>query len=354
MKEVSYKQRFSEAIDWLRFTLIFFIILLHCYTSVQLPEGNHHIYFCSLYTLAFCLGESGVPSFFFISGYLFFISKKKYSEKISSRIKSLFFPYIIWNSIILLLYVLLYYAGYSLSICGKSIAEYTWYDYLRAFWDRGSFDKGNFVPILIPYWYIRNLFIVSLLSPVFYIIIKQSFLALLFLLISAISWIITPPNAFIPQTIFFFSLGAWFSIHEKNPLEYIITHRHSFIFCFLFFSIGDIIFHTLISIPTNLFVHRISLIFNIAFLILIADYCSRREIVSSFLTKSTFFVFSIHYPIAYFVRTICIKVFEKASDATHILLYILSVCITLGASLLLFSVFKRFFPRIYEILSGNR
>ena len=39
--------RLSRAITWLRFPLIFFIIMLHCY-SVQRLEGNHDFYWSSL------------------------------------------------------------------------------------------------------------------------------------------------------------------------------------------------------------------------------------------------------------------------------------------------------------------
>ena len=79
MKNKEYNKRLSEAITWLRFPLIFLIIMLHCY-SVQRLEGNHENYFKVLYTFYNWLGETGVPGFFFISGFLFFLSKKTYSQ----------------------------------------------------------------------------------------------------------------------------------------------------------------------------------------------------------------------------------------------------------------------------------
>ena len=60
----------SEAITWLRFPLIFFIIMLHCYSSVAL-SGSHTTYFNFIYPFSLWLGETGVPGFFFISGFLF-------------------------------------------------------------------------------------------------------------------------------------------------------------------------------------------------------------------------------------------------------------------------------------------
>ena len=44
----NYRLRLSDAINWLRFPLIFLIILLHCYSVVRL-EGSHDNYFKVLY-----------------------------------------------------------------------------------------------------------------------------------------------------------------------------------------------------------------------------------------------------------------------------------------------------------------
>ena len=38
--------------------------------------------------------------------------------------------------------------------------------------ERGSFDNGNFVPLLCPYWYIRNLLLLSVVSPLIYVLVR--------------------------------------------------------------------------------------------------------------------------------------------------------------------------------------
>ena len=73
MSEFYYQQRTSDAITWLRFPLIFLIIMLHSYSVIRL-SGNHETYFKIVYPFALWLGETGVPGFFFISGYLFFVN----------------------------------------------------------------------------------------------------------------------------------------------------------------------------------------------------------------------------------------------------------------------------------------
>ena len=78
--------------------------MLHCYSTVRLP-GEHGIYFRILYPFSLWLGETGVPGFFFISGFLFFHSKKHYQQKLETRFHTLLIPYLLWNTLLLTLYI---------------------------------------------------------------------------------------------------------------------------------------------------------------------------------------------------------------------------------------------------------
>lgn len=351
MEQKQNKVRLSEAITWLRFPLIFFIILLHCYSTVRLP-GDHGMYFKIIYPFSLWLGETGVPGFFFISGFLFFLSKKKYQQKLETRFHTLLIPYLLWNALLLGLYIIAFIAGYPQDINGRSIADYTYIDYIRAFWDRGSYDEGNFVPILCPFWYIRNLLIMSVLSPLFYYIIKK--IRELFLLVVAVWWLLTPHNAFISQTILFFCLGAYFSILEKNPLEVFYKHRKLFMVLCFAFAIADIVVHTLFVTPINLQIHRLALIFNIPALLIIADYCCRHGFSSKLLPNAAFIVFSVHYPIVVLMRKACAAKLGEASDLIHIPLYFVCVLAATAISILIYILMDKFMPKVKNILSGNR
>ena len=345
------KKHLSEAITWLRFPLIFLIIFLHCYSTVRLP-GNHGLYFKIIYPFSLWLGETGVPGFFFISGFLFFLSKKKYQKSMETRFHTLLIPYLLWNTLLLGLYILVYIAGYPQDINGKSIADYTFIDYVRAFWDRGSYDNGNFVPILCPFWYIRNLLIMSVLSPIFYYVIK--YVREAYLLVVALWWLMTPHNAFISQTVLFFSLGAYFSIIDKNPLVLFHKHKDLYLIIFAAFAIADIVVHALYVTPINLQIHRLALIFNIPALFLLANYCCQHGITSKILSNAAFIVFSVHYPIVVVLRKACAAKLGDASDLIHIPLYFLCVLLATSLSLLIYICLDKFCPELKSIISGNR
>ena len=345
------KRYLYESITQLRFLLIFFIILLHCYSTVRLP-GNHDMYFRVLYPFSLWMGETGVPGFFFISGFLLFLSTKRYQQKIITRFHTLLIPYILWNAMLLALHIIAYIAGFPQEINGKSIVDFSFIDYLRVFWDRGSYDEGNFVPILCPFWYIRNLLIISVLSPLFFYIIK--YLRELFLLGVAVWWLLTPHNAFISQTVLFFSIGAYFSILNINPLDIFIRYTKWFIFICCFFAVSDICVHTIYVTPINLQIHRLSLIFNIPALFLLADYCCQHGFAFKLLPNAAFIVFSVHYPIVVIMRKACVAIFGYAPDVIQISLYLTCVIITTIMSIFIYILLDRYCSKVKNILSGNR
>ena len=351
MNDKEYNTRLSEAITWLRFPLIFLIIMLHCY-SVQRLEGSHETYFKVLYPFYNWLGETGVPGFFFISGYLFFHSKKNYAQKLKTRIHTLLIPYLVWNTLLVLFYIISYAVGHPQVIYGRSLENYDFIDYLRLYWDRGAFDNGNFVPLLCPLWYIRNLFIMCVLSPLLYYIIRYA--RELFLILVAIWWLTTYHNAFIPQTILFFSLGAYFSIHDINPLEFVYKHRNFFLTAFGFFALADLASHLSSGTPINLQLHRMALVFNISILLLFADYCSRHCYTNEKLSNAAFIVFCVHYPIVVLIRKYSISKYANVPDWIHILLYFACVIIATILSIGVYILLERYFSKTKKILSGNR
>ena len=350
---LNYKDRFSAAITWLRFPLIFLIIMLHSY-SVQRLDGNHDIYFKVLYPFSLWLGETGVPGFFFISGYLFYLSKKSYKQKLRDRFYTLIVPYLLWNLLLLFIYLAVYALGYPLVIFKTNIADYSWMDYIRVFWDRGEFDGGNSAPLLCPLWYIRNLLIMSVLSPILYYIIKYA--RELFLIIVATWWMMTNNNAFTQQTILFFCLGGYFSIFDINPLKIVVEKKSLFLVLACIFAIADIFVHVVVGTRFNLIIHRTALLLNIPVLLLLADYITRcnPQKFTKLLSQAAFIVFCIHYPIVLGLRKICVIAFANATDAIHIPLYFLCVVLTTFLSLGFYLALDKCFPKIKSILSGYR
>lgn len=350
LDNLSY-QKLSRSIETLRFPLILLIICLHCYTSTSEITRGHDAYFCLIYPISLWMGETGVPAFFFISGLLFFYSKKTYLQKIKSRFRTLLIPYLFFNGLILCVFLCSMFLGNPVIIVGKNLADYTLIDYIRAFWDRGVWDHGNGSPILCPLWYIRNLMILVILSPIISYIIRYT--KLLFPLIFGLLWINSHDSAYTLQSLTMFSLGAYFPICNRNPIELFEKYTVLFVGTFFILAIMDFI-HLYVAIPFALPFHRLSLIANTYLCIcFFGEFLYRHHIYSSFLSRSAFFVFCIHYPFAIYLRPI----FERINGSNDIMLvvtYLLSVVFVTSLCILVYKLLKCIMSGFMTVITGNR
>lgn len=326
----------SHAITAVRFPLVVAIILLHAYTATELVN-NHVALFRSLYPFALWFGETGVPTFFFISGLLFFHSTKTYAEKLKIRVKTLLVPYVFWNGLYILAYVGLFLCGHEQPIFGRSLASYDLIDYLRLFWDRGYWDGGNGTPLLCPFWYIRDLMVVSLLSPAIYYIIRAT--GILLPLLGCALWFATPSVAFSMQCLAMFSLGAYFSIKGINLLDLLARHKASFLACFAVLALADWLTHLVWPVSLSLLIHRLSLVINVAFMLWLGQRLYTSFPLSKRLSHAAFFVFCIHYPLnAVIRRAVCLH--PEWPVTIHIALYWLSVVLVVAICLALYQIAK--------------
>ena len=347
-------QHLSASIAWLRFPLILCVVMLHCYCTVPLAPGDHSLFYKAVYPFGLWLGESGVPAFFFISGFLFYISKKTYQEKISSRVHTLFYPYLLWNTLFLALYIGLYLIGHSQDILGKSIGDYGLVDYIRAYIDRGEYSDGNNGPILCTYWYVRNLFILCLLSPIWYYLNK--YLNALFVLILLVWWMSLHHNALLAESILFYNIGAYFAIHDINPLQ--ITRKWKTIYLFIwgFLAIADYASHAIVPFTGAFYLHRLSLVFNICGFIYFADMIVKgdKTKVNPFLAGSVFWVYALHDHLAIALRRFCVSYFSSYSDIIQVSLYFATVIIVTIICLISYQITKYFFPSFVNFATGSR
>jgi len=340
----------SLAISWMRFPLIFMIVLLHCYCAID-AHGHHH-FFQWVYPFGLLLGETGVPAFFFISGFLFFYSSKTYSQKIKSRIHTLLIPYLFWNGSILLAYILLWKMGNPMMIIGKSIADYGLEDYVRAFIDRGSWDSGNGVPMLCPYWYIRNLMVICLFSPIIYYGIK--YLKWIPVLALFIWWVSIPYNGMIASSLLFFSIGAYLSIEQENPIAVLQKNKIVFLCIWAIAFLIDWA-HCFMIVPYALYFHRISLLLNIFLLLLVGSYLGNKQYLGrELLDKSAFWIYTVHYPMTIAFGTISARYLQKAPDwQVFVYYWCIVLCIT-ALCVISYTILHRLCPKVLSFTTGNR
>ena len=202
----------------MRFPMIVLVTFAHSYGKVEesfsLLASDWNTYEFLKLLVSQTLVKVAVPVFFIMSGYLFFANVDKwdvttYKKKILRRIKTLLLPYLIWN---LLMAVKL--KTFSMSMfwaywnpAGKQI---DWFEH----------EQLMTAPANMPLWFLRDLMVVSLLTPIIYILVRRLGYWLMGLLtILYFSGV----YAFIPglsaYAVYFFTFGAFLRIRKMNLVE---------------------------------------------------------------------------------------------------------------------------------------
>lgn len=213
----------SRTISSLKVIFCFLIILLHVH--YQMPDvetvsdsGSFVFQIQQIireYFSTFLCGVA-IPGFAIISGYLFFatanFSKDSYIGKIKSRMFTLLIPYITWNLIV--------FAGdVVLACCGKNNlvnnTEWNFLNILNIFWSVKSNDVGT-CPYNGPLWYIRDLFILCILTPIIYPLLKTRGIKYVFITIIFLSLFVNMPYIYYHEQIFtgYFCIGAFFAVNQ--------------------------------------------------------------------------------------------------------------------------------------------
>ena len=201
----------SDSISFLRWPLAFLVVFIHV---TRVREGA----FESFFTQYVC--AVAVPAFFVISGILFFKGldaatdfrtlRSAYFSKLRRRIYSLLIPFLLWNLIAILFEM----------IPHLDVYEFTPLNLLAGFYDAHySFvQSASHSPMNFPLWYIRDLMMCCLLSPLIFVIVRKTGVILPALIL--ILWILrikSPVTGFSTDSIAFFSLGGCFSIRRFDP-----------------------------------------------------------------------------------------------------------------------------------------
>lgn len=346
----------SQALNLLRFPLAIVIVTVHIfgnqpdgYNAAEFPLFN----FVKSFIEAFLHWQS-VPIYYFISGFVFFIGlrewdKSRWIKKIKNRKNSLLIPFLIWNTLFLLLV-----------IKGLSFQDLNCKSILTCYWSYDGALTGvgpTGCPINYPLWFLRDLMVTVLFTPLMYKLLKKNGKIVLSFLATA--WLMKYFGVikfYIPaQAFFFFYFGAYMSINGKDMIAEFGKHSKFTTFGFIvlgvvsmyFYNSNPTIFKALkaLSILFGLF-----FAFNTAVWLLGKGYCT----VNKFLSSTSFFIFVSHalvYPVVFKVLKLLIS---PSSDICWLIVFLTTVAATSLILVTGFYLMSRFTPRILDFITGRK
>ena len=284
--------------------------------------------------------------------YLFFLglngTKNEFIDKYKKRFKSLVIPYLFWSSIWILIYLCLQYLPQTKPFfAGKPIRDFSIIEFLNTLFLH---------PIPFQLWFIKDLIVLVLLSPIFYFLIKN--LKYLILLPFLVAWYFNFDFYILEsESILFFLIGSLISILKHQNVTLVFEKKHSFLVAiWILICLASTIldFQNFQNAPFLVFLHKIGILVGIPALWILYDFFvkgTEKENQSTIYSFS-FFIFAFHLPMMTFVRAILFKFGH--SNLISFSIYIFAPLIVIVASLVVAYLIQKATPNFYKIINGGR
>lgn len=356
----------SKVIAFLRFPLIVLVMFASCNLTTlggewgTLPFAGRFIDVFSRRVATFA-----IPFFFFISGYLFFKTGKFsfdiYLGKLGRRLQSLFVPYVLWNLLYLLAAIIVGLFTNRVPIMGVAMEKMTFLDGLKAFWDISLAGGSTMAaPINVPFWFMRDLMVVMVCSPVIYFAVKWFVLlsgkrpivryALFMLAIFGMGYL-PEVTGFNIDCWLFFAFGAYYGIRKKEFIVAMLPYALP-TFILLLALIG--IEQWLPGVFLYRLEHVVGLVFGMSFTTIMVR-SGTWYVQDMALSNASFFVYAFHYCVlGGIVALLGSGLIAPYAWWLELIFYLLAVALTVGVSLLFYWLMRTKLPFTTYILMGGR
>lgn len=340
------------------FILMVLVVYLHSYNlevniatdSVQIGYGYNSII---QDFISNGIARIAVPAFFMISGYLFFFGLKdftikQYLSKISKRLKTLLLPYLLWSLFGLILYFLLQSIPQSKPFFTKTlISNLNVYE---------LFFKLIYDPIPYQLWFIRDLILIVITSPLIYLLIK--YLRGFLIFAAFCLWLINfDILIYSVEALFFFTLGSYLAINKHSiDKEWNVSPILLLSLWLILLIIKLYLNYINGDVFLKLLIHQFSIL--VGMMALWGSYDAifkKRKYTPSknSVILLSFFLFVSHEPLLTIIKKLFYFVLG-ISELTSLIIYIISPVITITICLFAGQIVKKSAPRMYMVLTGGR
>lgn len=339
------EKQFRNKITWFSFIFSLLVIWVHSYNAElflgisakgTVVDGLEH-------WIGDSVGQIAVPGFFMISGYLFYrdFSREKLRGKWQRRIQSVLVPYIVWN--------FLYYLGYVIGsrlpwihqIVGKGVIP---------------FDLSSAVDAVINYtynyvfWYLYQLILLILLAPVIGLLLERRWRGELYLLVL---WGLLLCGVQLPlvnlDALIYYSTAAYCAMHHRQWIEATGSRKKTAAGILLVAAAAGIYHYGLWKAAVWCFVLcRLLLVTGLW----LAAAGERLPEAKAWM-HSHFFLYATHFAFVRLINKTAVRGFPN-SVAAALVLYLLMPGMILGITSAAAAVMRRLAPSVWKIMNGGR
>lgn len=347
---MTVERKYLTAVPVFKFLLILGVVLIHSNPASQICDENGN---CGFVFVDFVTSfmQTCVPSFYIISGYLFFINigrpSATYLHKLKSRVRTLLIPYLVWNSICAALFVIkVKYLGFP----GLGIIEDGTIDWGKFFLGFIYRQQADGYPFAFAFYFIRNLMLFVLLSPTVWFISRRWWTMCLFILMK----IVFDLNLL---GIEWFVIGSAAGIHRFS-FEKINSRLAAIVSFAVYIAFGYVRFFT-DDLSENmsqslLVIEVLAAFYSVYFISQKLSSLSQKPGVMKTLCSSTFFIYAFHQLFCSITVKFWLRIFGTGSFAGPVLTYVFSFLTMFFISFAIYMSAQRICSRILSTITGGR
>lgn len=340
----------------LSYALSILVFLIHISTFANYTQDETFISGLNTIVdhLKTSISQVAVPLFFILSGFVFYreYTQDKFVSKLKRRIKTLVVPYICWN-IVGMLFSIVATLFFSKYFIGRQPFEFT----NESVFQSVFFYKENRV-----FWFIFDLILFTLFTPLIFILIKNKVIGVLSIVTI---WGLYGINIQLPLSIFFRSdsiiyylFGAYLGLHyfqqiscmkfeksfERIVLIFMLLVAN--IWLYLFYDTG----YEMSFVSGEWMSVLIKIVYSISLFCIFIQYPTRIP-YNSFM-RNSFWVYALHINISAIITKIIWIILPQTVMA--IPNFCLTIIITLIVIEFLSRITQKISPILYGMLSGGR
>lgn len=379
----SIRGGYSECINMLRFPLAILVVFVHGFgADIDISELHASgltglaVYDYIRLFFSVVIARSAVPIFFIISGYLLFLKVEEYNKivyisKLRKRWHSLVIPYLSWI-ILFVLWTLMFKVGGILLHSKPWIGILDYFQengYLHMLWDSSVWGERitwlgigthNSGPVLLPFWYMRDLIMMVILSPIIcWLINKIKVLFIIFLLVIyafdiKVSWM----SGTFTTASFFFSLGSYWAIKKQDFTDVLWKWRYLICLTALLLMVCQTYSGSSMGNMVSRMIHPwLVIIQSFALIIGASKLCMYPNFykVNKKLAKMSFFTYALHPFILGYIISKLNKIMP-ISDTWYAMTlnYLATPILCVIICIVIYMIMKKLMPGILEMIVGER
>lgn len=356
-------KRLSLKFSTISFLLLMMVVVGHAVNIKYTPDGIGYGVWFFENVVSDKFTKVVIPIFFFISAYLFFlnvnpdtISVNTFKEKIGKRMKTLLIPYLFWCTIwFAFVYIIQLHPAIGIYFGEPIHTLPKW----KQFW------LLYLEPVNYQFWFIRELLLYVLITPLLFLAVKHLkwfFLVFLYAMAAYSLSVFTVWNIDIYRyhMIFYYSLGIYCAINKVSlSLAFIPTFIQVLLVSLFVFLCCVLLWLDVNVVPdygiwyNRLYLNLISMIGCVGLWAIYDTLDQKFDFKYYQIYSFAFIIYACHGVPILLLKEALVAVLAP-SPLARLLLYFATILFTIIMCVGFGKLFKKYLPKGYQLVTGNR